>query len=103
MKIRIYSDVYNISERIKDIDRDYIIVFDTDRGVYEVHNLSQIGSTYCLTLPYRYLDNRALDEVYHTLSRDVDLIIARMDNENTINEGAEKARTFNKLIELIGR
>ena len=47
MKIKLIYDVYNISKRIKEIDKDYYIVYDTSKNKFEVHNSSQIGGSYC--------------------------------------------------------
>lgn len=101
MKIRIDSDVYDINRRIKDIDRDYLIVFDTDKNLYEVHNLSQHGSTYCFTIPYEYLDYRVLDMTNQTMSKNIDTILAKIDNDNKIRESADKTSTLNFLTDVI--
>lgn len=101
MKIRINSDVYDICNRIRDIDRDYLIVFDTNKDLYEVHNLSQVGSSYCFTIPYKYLDSRVLDMTNETMSKNIDTILARIDNDNKIRESAEKTSTLNFLIDRI--
>ena len=61
MKIKLSSDVYNISNRVKNIDKDYYVLFNTSNAKFEIHNKSQIGSTYCLTLPFNELDERALN------------------------------------------
>ena len=101
MKIRIKTDVYRISERIKLIDRDYVIMFDTDRGQYEIHNLSQSGSTFCLSIPYPYLDERVLKLTRQTMSKNIDTILAKMDNDNTLRESEEKHRTLSFLRDVI--
>jgi hypothetical protein len=49
VKIKISGDVYDISKRIKNIDRDYYVVYDTSKQKFEIHNSSQIDSSYCLT------------------------------------------------------
>ena len=37
MKIKIESDIFEISKRVKDIDENYYIVFDTKKNKYELH------------------------------------------------------------------
>ena len=101
MKIRIDHDVYNISERIRLIDRDYRIFFDTDKGLFELHNLGQSGSTFCLSIPYPYLDYRVLELTYQTMSKNIDTILAKIDNDNKINESREKTNTLNFLRDVI--
>ena len=101
MKIKIFFDVYNISKRLKKIDRDYFIVYDTSKNNFEIHNSSQIGSSYCLTLPYSCLDERCLNYVYQTKSENIERILQTIDNENKIKESAEKTSALSNAYELI--
>lgn len=82
MKIKISGDVYDISKRIKNIDRDYYVVYDTSKQKFEIHNSSQIDSSYCLTLPYDELDERALKHVLKTQSANIDEILKEIENDN---------------------
>ncbi len=101
MKIKLFSDVYNISKRVKNIDRDYYVVYDTSNNKFEIHNSSQIGSSYCLTLPYKNLDERCLKYVYQTKSENIEKILETIDNENKIKESAEKSSALSNAYELI--
>jgi len=56
----IKKDMFNISERIKQIDKNYFIVFNCKTNKWEVHNKMQQGSSYCLTCPYNCLDSRLI-------------------------------------------
>jgi hypothetical protein len=66
MKIIIQNDLYDITYRIKSIDSGYFIVFDTVSKSYEVHNTNNIGSTFCLKIPYSRLDARTVNLVNRT-------------------------------------
>lgn len=101
MKIKLFSDVYNISKRLKNIDKDYYVVYDTSKGKFEIHNKSQIGSSYCLTLPFEILDERCLKYVYQTKSENIEKILETIDNENKIKESAEKSSALSNTYELI--
>lgn len=101
MKIRIYSDVYNISKRIKNIDKDYFVVYDTTRNKFEIHNTSQIGSSYCLTTPYNCLDERTIEYVQKTRSTNIDKILEKIENDNRIKESAEKTSALNHVYESV--
>ena len=101
MKIQINFDVYNISKRIKDIDRDYYVVYDTSKQKFEVHNSKQIGSTYCLTLPYCELDERSLDYVLKTQSTNVEEILEKIENDNKILESTNKLSAFSTILDAI--
>ena len=99
MRIQIEQDVYNISQRIKEIDRNYYIVYDTSKQKFEVHSSTQIGSSYCLTLPQTQLDERTLKYVRETLSTNIDEILDKIENDNKILESATKTSAFSDIAE----
>lgn len=99
MKIKVTNDVYNIAKRIKKIDRDYYIVFNTSNKNFEVHNSAQLGSSYCLTLPYNQLDERALKYVRQTQSGNIDEILEKIENDNKLRESAIKTSAFSNIVE----
>lgn len=101
MKIEIESDVYNISKRIKDIDRDYVVVYDTSKNKFEIHNESQIGGSYCLTLPFENLDERTLKYVRQTSSANIDEILEKIEKNNKILESTEKTSALSRVVEQI--
>ena len=101
MLIKLKYDVYNISQRIKDIDSGYYLVYNTSKLKFEVHNVNQKGGTYCLTLPYKQLDERTLQYVYETKSENIEKIMERIENENKIRESAEKSSTFSNIYSSI--
>lgn len=92
MLIQISHDVYNISKRIKKIDRSYYIVFNTLKEKFEIHCSNQIGSSYCLTLPYDELDERALKYVRSTQIANIGEIIEKLEYDNQLRISAEKSR-----------
>lgn len=64
MKIEIKNDLFNVVKRLKNIDKDYFVVFDSKKQKFELHHSGQGRNTYCLTFPYTQLDARA---ILHTL------------------------------------
>ena len=100
MKIKLTHDVYEIAKRIKNLDRGYFIVYDTELNKFEVHNSLQLGSTYCLTLPYSEIDARALDYVAKTSCTNIERILEEIETENKIQESADTNSVLNKLDEL---
>lgn len=101
MKIKLTCDVYNISKRIKEIDKDYYIVYNTSKEKFEIHNNSQIGDSYCLTLPYNTLDERTLCFVRKTSVKNIDYVLNEIENDNNRIESAEKTSAFNNVYESI--
>ena len=90
MKIKIRHDVYDISNRIKKIDKNYYIVFNTSRACFELHNLGQVKGSYCLTLPFSRLDARVLNLIYKTKSENLKNLIEEIERSNKQVESKEK-------------
>lgn len=101
MKIKVDNDVFNISKRIKYIDRDYFILYDTEKHNFEVHNKNQIDTTYCLTLPFKYLDKRTLDYVYQTQSTNIEKILENIENDNKLLESAENTSVLSQFNDVL--
>ena len=101
MKEKVCFDVYNIAKRIKYIADGYYLMFDTDKQTFEVHNSNQIGSSYCLTLPYNELDERCLRYVLKTQSNNIDEIIEKIEQENRLRESAITTSTFSKALDTL--
>ena len=99
MKIKIESDVYNISKRVKFIDKDYYVVYNTLTSKFEVHNSNQLGSTYCLTLPFNELDEQTLNYINKTKSKNIEEILCKIENENKIRESAEKSSALSTIYD----
>ena len=101
MKIKIEHDVYNIANRIKDIDKDYYLVFNTSKNKFEVHNSGQLDSSFCLTIPYDFLDERTLNLVYETRVENIERILNKIENDNKLKESADKTCTLNQFDEIL--
>ncbi len=82
MLIEIKSDVMFVSNRLKEIDSSYYLVFNTIKGKYEVHSNNQIGCSYCLTCPNDALDERLLELTKKTRRQNLNELIRKIDLEN---------------------
>lgn len=80
--IFIENDNLFICQRLQQIDPSYRIVFNLKKRKYEVHSVEQFGESYCFTLPYDFLDERAVDFALKTRRENSDKIIAEIDNYN---------------------
>ena len=80
-KIEIKNDMFDISNRLKNIDSTYFILYDKIRGKYELHSTAQVD-TYCATIPYKKLDKRAIDFALKTRRENIDRIILEMEENN---------------------
>ena len=81
MLIEIKNDVYFISERLKEVDFNYFILYNTKKRKYEIHHKAQ-SDTYCLTVPFDELDARTIDFVNQTRVENRDRLFKEMDEEN---------------------
>lgn len=105
MKIEILNDVLFICQRLKEIDKDYRVFYNTKTNKFEVHNVGQIGDSYCLTVPFQYLDARTIDFVNKTKVENKEKLIKEMDKENEILEERNNKRILyeakDRLLEEI--
>ena len=81
----IYSDCLDIVKRLKEIDKDYFVVFNIERKTFELHNRAQERDTFCFTLPFDTLDERAIFLTKKTLSKKRDELFKEMEEENAKN------------------
>lgn len=101
MLIKINTDNYFISERIKEIDKNYFLVFNTNLKKYEVHYKGQVENTFCVGLPFMTLDERTLSFVQKTKIENIEKIIKEIEKNNKNIENNNKNLILNKLQEVI--
>lgn len=84
----IKNDVFNIANRIKEINKNYIVYFNTEISKYELYHEKH---GYVLTFPYDELDSRCID---YTLSTRADRIDVKkfMEDIDRYNDNLEKKR-----------
>lgn len=82
MLIEIKSDPLFVTDRLKELDQDYYLVFNTIKHKYEVHNHSQISCSYCLTYPNPALDERLLELVKKTRRENLNELMKEIDKAN---------------------
>lgn len=95
MLIEIQNDIYFINSRLKEIDDNYQIYFNTKRNLFEIHNKGQIGDSYCLTIPYSLLDQRTIDLVKKTNIQNKEKILKEIEKNNEKIENNNKKRILN--------
>jgi hypothetical protein len=90
-RIAVTGDVYNITGRIKEIDRDYFIMLNRMTQRFEVHVRGQWSTLEC-ELPFDELDARTLRYVRERhISRLAD-IQKQLDREEAQRERNQAAR-----------
>ena len=94
----IKSDLFDISKRIKAIDKKYFVVFNQTKNRFEVH-YRRNKNTYELTIPYKTLDARAVEFVRKTMVQNKQKIFDEIEKTNA---ELEKKQTKN-IIENVNR
>lgn len=105
--ILIEDDVFNISGRIEEYDKDMFIVFNKRKKAFEIHSLEyapMIASpkdTFQTTIPYKELDIRTLHHVY---DNDIKVhgrkIFERIERQEEMNE-KQKQRDYKNWLRAV--
>jgi len=77
---KIFSDIFNISKRIKEIDRNYYITFNLKTSKFILR--SKESKSIILTLPMSQLDVRALNYIKSQLSKSNEQILFEVEKSN---------------------
>ncbi len=96
MKILIQNDMFNIAKRLKNIDSDYFVLFNTKNKKFELHNSAQGKSTYCLTFPFDTLDARAIEHTFKTSVRNSSKIFFEIEETNNKIETAQNEKILDE-------
>ncbi len=83
--IKIFSDVFDIAQRVKEIDSGYFIVYNTKKHRYEVHNSHQFGSTFCIVCDSG-LNSTVITKLRKSKIENIDKILREIDENNAKNE-----------------
>lgn len=79
-KILIKKDLFNISQRLKSIDKNYYILFNKLTKKFEVHYGQK--SSLQLVLPFKNLDKRTIDLVLKTKVENKKKLLLEMEENN---------------------
>lgn len=85
------TDMHDIARRLREYDPTYFILRSKTDGRYEIHNTENIGSTYCMVIPWPVLDERTLDLVRKTDTHRIGVKIRQREIEEEERK-AEEAR-----------
>ncbi|MFA5453211.1 MAG: hypothetical protein WC248_06525 [Candidatus Methanomethylophilaceae archaeon] len=98
--LAVTTDVFDITNRIKEIDPNYFILWNRIKDRYEVHSKRYPSFTFCLVVPYSELDQRTLDLVWDTRAEKARELITKlnMENEHRDKKQEEYARDYIKWV-----
>lgn len=81
-KILIKNDLHNISTRLKQIDKNYFLVFNTKNNRFEVYYRKGLNVSLELVLPFDRLDARTIDYVLKTRIENKQKLFLEMEQNN---------------------
>jgi len=90
----LFTNTYNIPERLKEYDPELFVVFNLKNERYEIHSKDGGETTYNATSPYKQLDERTLRYVKRN-----DIRVHGMKVFDRINESERKAEERKKKDE----
>ena len=96
----IKNDMFNISNRLKRIDRNYCVLFNSKTKKFEVYYQNGFNFDLELVLPFDVLDFRTIRKVWETRVSKMEEIIKKMEEEN---KKLEKKNSENLKDELISK
>lgn len=79
--VEIRGDVFDVADRLKEIDGDYYPVYNLTKKRFEIHHRGRRKSLQ-LVLPYDSLDARAIQRVKETRREWVENMLRDMDIQN---------------------
>ncbi|MCL2540362.1 MAG: hypothetical protein FWE53_02900 [Firmicutes bacterium] len=82
MLIKINNDVHDICSRLKEIDPNYYVVYNTGLGRLEVHYSRQYPNSLACIVPNNRLDSGTITHINCTRKENVDKLIKEMDESN---------------------
>jgi hypothetical protein len=107
-RLPVLNNVYDIPVRLKEVNRDFFVMFNTRKQKFEVHCASQPFDTLACVLPFDELDARAIQYVREFsrertehLAEEIDRYneeLDRREQEAMIDKASYKCReAFNYL------
>ncbi len=80
--IPVLHDVFDISGRIREIDDTYFILYNKLKNKFEVHSSAQKGDSFCVELPFSFLDARTLVYLRRYRGQRAQEIFLEMEKDN---------------------
>lgn len=85
MQIKLKNTLFNLNERLKQLDNSFYITFNTNLNRYEVHSSKQKNS-YCFAVPYGKLDARIIKFAQKTSVKNLTSYISEIQQHNQQQE-----------------
>lgn len=99
--IKIQENSFNIVQRLKEIDENYFVVFNTKTSKFEIHNSAQNLSTFCLTVDGE-LDCRVIKKVLKTRAENIEKLLREIEEHNEKLEKEKNRKVHDELSFKLG-
>lgn len=100
--IPVFSDSLGIIDRLKEIDGSYFVLLNRISGRFEIHSALQGRDSFCLELPFPFLDARTLTYARRYRRERAKEIMEEIDRENEklrINEARKRTEVLREAVE----
>lgn len=97
--ISVTNDLYDIACRLKTVDDDYRLFYNTGKRRYEVYSKSR--ETLQFVVPFDELDARTVDYALKTRVQNADSIFAEVERHNKDVQRRLERRATNTVIDAV--
>lgn len=97
MKIIVKNDIFNISKRIKHINRDYFVVYDNDEKRFQIFDKHGV----VISLPYKNLDMRGINFLVERLKKSNFEILEEIEKHNQKIDEESMKKTVQQSIDCV--
>lgn len=95
-RVPVLTHALDIPARLKEISRDFFVMFNTVTQKYEVHDASQPYSTLACILPFDELDYRSIQYVREFFRKNVVQMAKEIEEYNAKLDAREQAAVIDK-------
>jgi hypothetical protein len=99
--IEITNDLFDIAQRLKDVNEDYVLYFNVEKQHYEVHNRKQYPSTLAFVVPYDELDARTIKYARFTSVNNSTKLFEEIEKNNAMLDKQYQQQYVNSVMSQV--
>lgn len=99
--IPINNDLFDVANRLKSINANYRVYYNRVANRFEVHCLTQQGSTLAFVVPYDSLDARTVQLANQSRVEHSSRIFEEMEKHNTLLEKHQAAAAVDNAMSAV--
>lgn len=81
-----FENVFEIGKRVKEIDNNYLLLYNRIKKQFEVHNISQLKDTFVFSVKKENLNARFLEYLRKTRKERMNELFYKIELQNMQNE-----------------